>query len=135
MIYELLSHYYNKLFLVFPLEAYAIEPYELHYYLFEYVEQNQTKHLLILEGLDTHEDENSVAITLGRLSEHAGVTVTGWRVLKSAKKDFTKDILTNEEVHGMNLDKVLYYPKVGDFMTLSYAVLEITLDFKRGTYG
>lgn len=135
MIYELLSHYYNKLFLVSPIEAYAIEPYELHYYLFEYFKhQGQASYLLVLEGLDKHEAENSVTITLERLSEHAGVTVTRWRALNSAKRDPAKETLANEEVYGMNLDKVLYYPKVGDFIAPSYAVLEVTLDFKREVY-
>lgn len=135
MIEKLLPYYFENPPQVILIEDYEINPYELHYYLYKYSAAGETRYLAALEGgLDTNEDTDSVAITVGRLEEHAGVTVLGWHVLNTAKATVGKGILSNEEA-GRNLDKLLLNLEPTNYNTPVFTLAEVDMDFDPKVYS
>jgi hypothetical protein len=134
MIEKLLSYYFEKPPQVTLMEDYEISPYELHYYLYSYAVDDETKYLVALEGgLDTNEDKDSLAVTVGRLEEHAGVTVLGWHVLNTAKATVGKEVLSNEEA-GQNLDMLLLNLEPTGYNAPAFTLAEVDLDFDPKIY-
>jgi hypothetical protein len=134
MIEKLLSYYFEKPPQVTLMEDYEINPYELHYYLYSYAVDDEKKYLVALEGgLDTSEDKDSVAVTVGRLEEHAGVTVLSWHVLNAAKATVGKEVLSSEEA-GQNLDKLLLDLGPTDNNASVFMLAEVDLDFDPKVY-
>lgn len=134
MIETLLSHYFEISPHVTLMEDYYIDPSELHYYLYSYSMDGKKKYLIVLEGgVDVNEDADSVEVTVERLKEHAGVTVSGWHVLNSAKTIVGKDTLNNEEA-GRNLDKLFFHADSSADGRDIYMVADVRLDFDPKVY-
>ncbi len=131
MFNELLSHYYNKPPAIHLIEDYNIDEYELHYYLLRCMPANSSKYLVILKN--GYEYPDFVVKSVELLKENAGVTVTGWHVLNSAKSITGKDVLNNvKAAHSLN--ELLYEPDV-DIDSYSYALVDAILDFDLKVYG
>lgn len=109
MIYDFLSHYFDKYFWAELIEHAALDQYEFAYYLFRYKQEGEVHFLAIVEGHDLHDAPESVTETQARLEEQAGLEVKGWKVLQKHQTRIGSDWLSAKQVEG-DLSPILALP-------------------------
>lgn len=105
MISSLLSKYFPTYFYSELIESAIIAKYELAYYILR-CENEDNEYIAVIDGRDTHDDQESVRTTAKSVEEHAGVQIIAWKVLNKYAKTTQKEWLSTQEVEG-NLSPII----------------------------